>query len=82
MKIATPLKESYPLFPSNPSLKDEVLSSPPLFENLVGGSTPLLLVPQQKTRGGGGGCGGGGGGSFNPPPPPPQSRNRVKEHEI
>ena len=29
-----------PLFPSNPSLKVEVLSSAPLFENLVGGSTP------------------------------------------
>ena len=28
------------LFPSNPPLKTEVLSSPPLFENLVGGSTP------------------------------------------
>ena len=29
-----------PLFPSNPHLKIEVLSSPPFFENLVGGSSP------------------------------------------
>ena len=45
MKIATPVKESHPLFPSNPSLKDEVLSSPPIFENLVRGSTPPFLPP-------------------------------------
>ena len=45
MKIATPVKESHPLFPSNPSLKDEVLSSPPLFENLVRGSTPPPPCP-------------------------------------
>ena len=37
----TPTPEkSHPLFPSNPPLNIEVLSSPPLFENLVGGSTP------------------------------------------
>ena len=35
-----PPEKSLPLFPSNPSLKVEVLSNPPLFENLVGGSTP------------------------------------------
>ena len=34
-----PLEKSYPLFSSNLLLKVEVLSSP-LFENLVGGSTP------------------------------------------
>ena len=28
------------LFPSNPFLKTEILSCPPLFQNLVGGSTP------------------------------------------
>ena len=34
-------EKSHPLFPSNPSLKTEFLSSPPPhFENLVGGSTP------------------------------------------
>ena len=36
-------------FLSNPSLKVEVLSSPPLFENLVGGSTPPL--PSRKEAG-------------------------------
>ena len=35
-----------PLFSSYPPLKVEVLSSPSLFENLVGGSTPP--PPQQK----------------------------------
>ena len=30
-----------PLFPRKPPLKVKVLSSPPLLENLVGGSTPL-----------------------------------------
>ena len=42
MKIATPLKKVTLLFPSNPPLKVEVLSSPPplVFESLVGGSTP------------------------------------------
>ena len=43
------LKKVTPLFPINPSLKVDVLSSPPLFENLVGGSTPL---PLQKGGGG------------------------------
>ena len=28
------------LFPSKPPLKIEILSTPPLFENWVGGSTP------------------------------------------
>ena len=36
-----PLKKVTSLFPSNPPLKIEILSIPPLFENLVGGSTPL-----------------------------------------
>ena len=44
-----PPEKSLPLFPSNPSLKVEVLSNPPLFENLVGGSTP----PAEKGGGGG-----------------------------
>ena len=34
-----PPEKSHPLFPSNPSLKIEILSSPP--ENLVGGSVVL-----------------------------------------
>ena len=38
-KIATPLKKLPPLF-QQPPLKVEVLSSPSLFENFVGGSTP------------------------------------------
>ena len=33
-------KKSHPLFLTNPPLKVEVLSSPLLFENIVGGSTP------------------------------------------
>ena len=37
---STPPQKSHPLFPSNLPLKLKVLSSPPLFENLVGGSTP------------------------------------------
>ena len=40
-----PPERKSPLFPSNSSLNDEVLSSPPLFENLVGGSTPPLPAP-------------------------------------
>ena len=32
-------EKSHPLVPSNPPLKIEVLSSPPLFQNLVRGST-------------------------------------------
>ena len=51
----SPERKSPPLS-QQPSLKDEVLSSTPLFENLVGGSTPLLPVPphcQQKREGGG-----------------------------
>ena len=48
MKIATSLKKVTPLFPSNPPLKVEVLSSP-LFENLDKGST----LPWQKGGGGG-----------------------------
>ena len=48
VKIATFQKKVTPVFPSNPPLKVEVLSSPPLFENLVGGSTLNL----QKGEGG------------------------------
>ena len=41
MKIAAPPPNKVtPLFPTKPSLKVEVLSSPPLFGNLVGGSLP------------------------------------------
>ena len=44
MEICNPLPwKKFPLFPSNPPLKVEALSSPPLFENLVGGSTPSPL---------------------------------------
>ena len=50
LKLATPLKKVTHLFPSNPPLKIEVLSTPPLFENLVGGSTPL---PRAEKGGGG-----------------------------
>ena len=40
-KNCNPPEKSHPLFPSNPTLKVEVFSSPPLLflENLVGGST-------------------------------------------
>ena len=49
VKIATtPLKKVTPLFPSNPPIKVEVLSSPhPYFENLVGGSIPPPKKKQQ-----------------------------------
>ena len=36
---STPLKKITPLFPSNRLFKTEILSSPSLFENLVGGVT-------------------------------------------
>ena len=36
-----PLKKITSLFPTSSPLKINVMSSPPLFENLVGGSTPL-----------------------------------------
>ena len=42
-----PREKSYSLFPSNLPLKIEVLSSPPFFENLVGGSSP----PTTERRG-------------------------------
>ena len=51
MKIAPrppPHEKSHPPLSQQPPLKVEVLSSPPLFENLVGDSTPL------QKRGGGG----------------------------
>ena len=50
-KLEPPTEKNTPLFSSNPPLKVEVLSSLPLFENLVGGSNPL---PSRK--GGGGAC--------------------------
>ena len=41
-----PREKNHPLFPSNPPLKIEILSTLPLlFENLVGGSTPPLPPP-------------------------------------
>ena len=49
-----PPEKSYPIFPNNPSLKVEVLSSPPSpspphpFKNLVGDSTS----PAERGRGG------------------------------
>ena len=42
----SPEKGHPPLVPSKPPLKIEVLSSSPLFENVVGGSTPP--PPQQE----------------------------------
>ena len=45
LQPSPPEKVNLP-FPSNPPLKTEVLSSPPLFENLVGGSTPR--VPAER----------------------------------
>ena len=50
-KNCNPPKKSHPLFPSNPPLKIEILSSPPFFENLVVGSTS----PAERNGGGGGG---------------------------
>ena len=35
-----PPENGHPLFSSTPPLKIEILSSPPFFENLVGGSIP------------------------------------------
>ena len=52
-QLQPPLKKVTPLFSSKPLLKVEVLSSSPLFENLVGGSIPYPLSPFRK-RGGGG----------------------------
>ena len=46
-KLQHPWKK-FPLFPSNPPLKVEFLSSPPLFENLVRGSTPPPLPPSRN----------------------------------
>ena len=36
-------KKPHPFFPSNSSLKIEILSKPPLFENLLGGSSPSFF---------------------------------------
>ena len=45
-----PCEKNHPLFPSNPPLKIEILSTLPLlFENLVGGSTPPLPPPAEKS---------------------------------
>ena len=49
LKLQPPPEKSHPLFPCNPPLKIEVLSAPPLFENLIGGSTP---PPHTHTEGG------------------------------
>ena len=46
----SPLEKSHPLFPSNPPLKVEVLSSPPLFLKIWFEVQPL--PSQQKGRGG------------------------------
>ena len=43
-----PPGKSHPLFPSIPSLKFDVLSSPPLSENLVGDSTPWDGISKLK----------------------------------
>ena len=51
MKIATALKKVTPLFPSNPTLKVEVLSSPPLIKIWLEAQSP----PPCRKRGGGGG---------------------------
>ena len=48
-KLQHPTENGHPVFLSNATLKIEVQSSPPLFENLVRGSVP----PSGK-------CGGGG----------------------
>ena len=53
VKIATPPEKSHPLFPSNPTLKVKVLSSP-FFENLVGGSPPPSRPNAERGEGGGG----------------------------
>ena len=56
VKTAMPLEKSHPLFPSNPPLKTEILSSPHFFENLVGASpSPPPPSPLQQ-KGGGEGC--------------------------
>ena len=52
LSTITPLKKITSLFSSNPPLKVKDLSSPPLFENLVGGSSP----PPAERGVGGGGC--------------------------
>ena len=86
-KSQAPWKKSPPYFPATSALEAEFFSSPPLFENLKGGSTPS---PSGK-----GGVGGGGAHyatvyencavyakdklpllsstfkAFAPPPPPP-----------
>ena len=49
LQPSPPLEKVNLPFPSNPPLKTEVLSSPPLFENLVGGSTP---PPPSQQKGG------------------------------
>ena len=42
--LQSPPKKVTPLFPNNPPVKIKVLSRP-LFEHLVGGSTPLPATP-------------------------------------
>ena len=41
-KNCNPLEKSHRPLTQQPPLKIEVLSSPPIFENLVGGSTPTV----------------------------------------
>ena len=55
VKIANlpcPLKKVTLLLPSNPLLKVEVLSSPAIFENLVGGSIAPPPLPAERREGG------------------------------
>ena len=49
VKIATPPEKSHPLFPSNPPLKAEVLSSPPFLKTWLEAQPPS---PLQKGGGG------------------------------
>ena len=49
MKIATPLKKVTPLFPSNPPLEIEILSSPPLLKIWLEAQLP----PPPGRKGGG-----------------------------
>ena len=53
-KLQHPTENGHPVFLSNATLKIEVQSSPPLFENLVRGSVP----PSGK-------CGGGVGAHYD-----------------
>ena len=54
VKIETPLKKVTPSFPATPVSKLRSCQAP-LFENLVGGSTPSSPLPPAERGGGGGG---------------------------